>query len=99
MTASAATMVVASTGCAVTRRMPLPPIPDVGFCAVCPVAAALDGLGGASACVGDSGGPLVQGGKETGTVSFCPANCSPSYPSVYTNVGAYRLWIHTQTGI
>lgn len=56
------------------------------------------GYDGASTCTGDSGGPLVQNGRQIGIVSFS-ANCSPRYPSVYTNVGFYRLWINARTGI
>ncbi|GGZ99881.1 serine protease [Streptomyces subrutilus] len=52
-----------------------------------------------SACEGDSGGPLAQYGRVVGIVSWGVANCSGQYPSVFTNVGAYRTWITTKTGI
>ncbi|GGX94949.1 serine protease [Streptomyces microflavus] len=55
------------------------------------------GYDGASACLGDSGGPLVQNGREIGIVSFSASNCSPRYPSVYTNVGFYRPWMNART--
>ena len=55
------------------------------------------------ACNGDSGGPLscnVSGTwKLVGVTSFGVAGCSPSFPSVYTNVAYYRNWIKGHTGI
>lgn len=53
----------------------------------------------ASGCIGDSGGPLAQNGTQIGIVSFGSGRCSRSSPTVYTNVGTYRLWINTRTGI
>ncbi|WP_435190569.1 S1 family serine peptidase [Streptomyces sp. bgisy126] len=58
-----------------------------------------DATWGKSACNGDSGGPLVQNGIQIGVVSWGVTNCSGNYPSVYANVGAYRPWITTKTGI
>ncbi|MFE5884360.1 serine protease [Streptomyces hydrogenans] len=54
---------------------------------------------GVTACEGDSGGPLAQNGRVIGIVSWGTTNCSGQYPSVYTNVAAYRTWITTKTGI
>ncbi|MET9399397.1 serine protease [Kitasatospora sp. NPDC002965] len=54
---------------------------------------------GISACMGDSGGPLAQNGRLIGIVSWGVSTCSGAYPSVYTNVGAYRAWITAKTGI
>ncbi|MCZ0983311.1 serine protease [Streptomyces diastatochromogenes] len=54
---------------------------------------------GVSACQGDSGGPLAQNGRVIGIVSWGHSLCSGRYPSVYTNVAAYRSWITTKTGI
>ncbi|WP_434740337.1 S1 family serine peptidase [Micromonospora sp. SH-82] len=52
-----------------------------------------------SACQGDSGGPLARNGRVIGIVSWGVSNCSGNYPSVFTNTGAYRLWINGKTGI
>ncbi|MFB9605655.1 serine protease [Streptomyces roseofulvus] len=54
---------------------------------------------GIAACGGDSGSPLIQNGLIIGVVSWGVSNCSGNYPSVYTNTGAYRTWIATNTGI
>ncbi|MER8035167.1 serine protease [Streptomyces hydrogenans] len=54
---------------------------------------------GISACTGDSGGPLAQNGRLLGIISWGVASCSGTYPTVYTNVSAYRAWITTKTGI
>ncbi|MFB6830702.1 serine protease [Streptomyces hydrogenans] len=53
---------------------------------------------GVSACLGDSGGPLAQNGRVIGIVSWGHSVCSGVYPSVHTNVAAYRSWITTKTG-
>jgi secreted trypsin-like serine protease len=50
-------------------------------------------------CEGDSGGPLAREGQVIGIVSWGVKTCSGKYPSVYTNVGAYRTWITGWTGI
>ncbi|MFD4375154.1 S1 family serine peptidase [Streptomyces sp. NPDC059202] len=52
-----------------------------------------------TACMGDSGGPLARDGRVIGVVSWGQTNCSGNYPAVYTNTGAYRLWITGKTGI
>ncbi|MFE3072513.1 serine protease [Streptomyces sp. NPDC059247] len=54
---------------------------------------------GISACEGDSGGPLTQNGRVIGIISWGHSTCSGTYPSVHTNVGAYRTWITGKTGI
>jgi len=46
-----------------------------------------------SACSGDSGGPLVCSGKLAGATSWGQAQCSPSYPSVYTRISYFYAWI------
>jgi secreted trypsin-like serine protease len=48
----------------------------------------------ASACSGDSGGPLVCSGKLAGATSWGQAQCSPSYPSVYTRISYFYTWIN-----
>lgn len=50
-----------------------------------------NGLG--AACKGDSGGSLNINGKLLGIVSF-GLGCR-GYANVFTNVAAYREWIHT----
>ncbi|MFE6497136.1 S1 family serine peptidase [Streptomyces sp. NPDC057748] len=52
-----------------------------------------------SGCEGDSDGPLAQNGRVIGIVRWGVSNCSGKYLTVYTNVGAYRAWITTKTGI
>lgn len=49
-----------------------------------------------SACSGDSGGPLVCSGKLAGATSWGQAQCSPSYPSVYTRISYFYSWIIAQ---
>ncbi|MFE2110938.1 serine protease [Kitasatospora sp. NPDC059463] len=71
------------------------PLQNIGLTHVC----TYDKGSGISACKGDSGGPLVQNGRLIGIVSWGVTTCSGAYPSVYTNTGAYRLWITTHTGI
>ncbi|MFE4659212.1 serine protease [Streptomyces hydrogenans] len=59
----------------------------------------LDKDTGVSACDGDSGGPLAQNGRVIGVVSWGHSLCSGRYPSVHTNVAAYRTWITSKAGI
>ncbi|BAJ27161.1 MULTISPECIES: serine protease [Kitasatospora] len=54
---------------------------------------------GIPACMGDSGGPLAQNGRVIGIASWGVASCNGLSPSVYTDVGAYRAWITTRTGL
>ncbi len=42
---------------------------------------------------GDSGGPLTIAGYLAGVVSYGVQNCELGYPSVYTNIFPYHLWI------
>jgi len=46
-----------------------------------------------SACSGDSGGPLTCGNVLTGATSWGQAQCSPSFPSVYSRISFFRTWI------
>jgi len=46
-----------------------------------------------STCQGDSGGPLIIDNKVVGLVSFGEGCGRQGWPTIYTNVAAYRDWI------
>jgi len=46
-----------------------------------------------ASCSGDSGGPLTCASVLTGATSWGQAQCSPSYPSVYSRISFFRAWI------
>lgn len=52
--------------------------------------------GGKSACFGDEGGPLVVEGRLAGVVSYFSDCTKAHYPTMYTEIGSYRLWIDQQ---
>lgn len=50
-------------------------------------------------CEGDSGSPLLHHGKQIGIVSIGPSECEACWPSVYTDVGNFLDWIHSNSDV
>ncbi|KAF4518442.1 hypothetical protein B566_EDAN002096 [Ephemera danica] len=55
--------------------------------------------GGRAPCQGDSGGPVMYEGELRGLVSWALGCGWVDYPSVFTEVSAYRDWIRENSGV